>query len=107
MAGNSMSAADKDPSPLDRIVTGDEKWRFFIRPEILKSIGILETPLSPRRRFQSADEVKNASQVELKDRAQNGFQKYFNDKRWQMSIVVQGSYFEGGCGSHTHTHTAI
>ncbi|GFV92260.1 hypothetical protein TNCV_3951151 [Trichonephila clavipes] len=53
------------------------------------------------RRFQSAEEVKRASQVELKNMAKNGFQKCFEDlyKRWNKCVVAQGSYFEGWCVS--------
>ncbi|GFS85165.1 hypothetical protein TNCV_4223061 [Trichonephila clavipes] len=52
-------------------------------------------------RFQSADEVKSASQAELKDMSKNGFKKCFEDlyKRWQRRVVAQGSYFKGGCVS--------
>ncbi|GFT72602.1 hypothetical protein TNCV_974481 [Trichonephila clavipes] len=53
------------------------------------------------RRFESADEVKSASQAELKNMPKNGFQKSFDElnKRWQKCAVVQGSYFEGRCVS--------
>ncbi|GFT17934.1 hypothetical protein TNCV_4910921 [Trichonephila clavipes] len=72
---------------------------LFIRPPIRKSIGNLETPQSPYRRFQSADKVKSASHSELKDMDNKGFFKCFNDlhKQWQMSVVVQGSHFPRGC----------
>ncbi|GFS57971.1 hypothetical protein TNCV_3124611 [Trichonephila clavipes] len=45
---------------------------------------------------QSADEVKSASQAELKDMAKNGFQKCFEDlyKPWQKCVVTQRSYFK-------------
>ncbi|GFW63288.1 hypothetical protein TNCV_3477041 [Trichonephila clavipes] len=48
---------------------------------------------------QSADEVKSASQTELKDMAKNGFQKCVDDfnNRWRNCVVAQGSYFEGRC----------
>ncbi|GFV32274.1 hypothetical protein TNCV_1675601 [Trichonephila clavipes] len=48
---------------------------------------------------QSADEVKSASQAELKDRTKNRFQKCFDDlnKPWQKCIVTQRSHFEAGC----------
>ncbi|GFT33711.1 hypothetical protein TNCV_4382371 [Trichonephila clavipes] len=44
---------------------------------------------------QSTDEVKSASQAELKGMAKNGFQKCFDDlyKSWQKCVVTQGSYF--------------
>ncbi|GFX97341.1 hypothetical protein TNCV_1077121 [Trichonephila clavipes] len=53
------------------------------------------------RRFQSTDEVKIASQAELKNMAKNGFQKCFYElyKRWQKCAVAQVFYFEGGCVS--------
>ncbi|GFX18765.1 uncharacterized protein TNCV_3019231 [Trichonephila clavipes] len=43
------------------------------------------------RRFQSADEFKSASQSELKDMAEIGFQKLFDGlyKRWKKCIVTQ------------------
>ncbi|GFW14138.1 hypothetical protein TNCV_3547271 [Trichonephila clavipes] len=52
---------------------------------------------SQGHRFQSADEIKNASQTELKAMAEIGFQKCFDDpyKRWHK--CAQGSCFEGGC----------
>ncbi|GFW02084.1 uncharacterized protein TNCV_4854241 [Trichonephila clavipes] len=42
------------------------------------------------RRFQSADEIKSASQAELKDMAKNGYQKCFDDryKRWNKCVVA-------------------
>ncbi|GFX33880.1 hypothetical protein TNCV_3962891 [Trichonephila clavipes] len=59
--------------------------------------------IDPRRlsEDQSADEVKSASQAELKNMAKNGYQKCFDGlyKPWQKFIVAQGSYFEGGCVS--------
>ncbi|GFS68031.1 hypothetical protein TNCV_1362551 [Trichonephila clavipes] len=39
-----------------------------------------EENLEAGRRFQSVDEVKSASQAELKDMAKNGFQKCFDDR---------------------------
>ncbi|GFX76956.1 hypothetical protein TNCV_2258191 [Trichonephila clavipes] len=50
---------------------------------------------------KSADEVKSASQAELKDMAKIGFQKCCDDlyKQWQKCVVLQESYFEGGCVS--------
>ncbi|GFW48607.1 hypothetical protein TNCV_4241881 [Trichonephila clavipes] len=50
---------------------------------------------------QSADEVKSASQAEIKNVAKNGFQKRFGDlnKSRQKCVVIQWSYFEGGCVS--------
>ncbi|GFV46726.1 hypothetical protein TNCV_1881851 [Trichonephila clavipes] len=68
MARNSISALDKNSSLVDRIVSGAEKWCFFILSAIRKNIVNLETA---RRRFQSADEVKYASQAELEDKAKN------------------------------------
>ncbi|GFW36589.1 hypothetical protein TNCV_1955891 [Trichonephila clavipes] len=52
-------------------------------------------------RFQFADEIKSASQAELKDTAKNRFQKSFNDlyKRWQKCVVAQRSYLKEGCVS--------
>ncbi|GFV76350.1 hypothetical protein TNCV_4413291 [Trichonephila clavipes] len=49
----------------------------------------------------SAGEAKGASQVDLKDIAEKGFQKCFDYlyKPWQKCVVAQGSYFEGGCVS--------
>ncbi|GFW91456.1 hypothetical protein TNCV_3376221 [Trichonephila clavipes] len=49
--------------------------------------------------FQSASEVKSASQAELKDMGKNGFQKCFDElhKRWQKCSIAQESYLEGGC----------
>ncbi|GFV70481.1 hypothetical protein TNCV_2868271 [Trichonephila clavipes] len=48
---------------------------------------------------QSADQVKIESQAEVKDMAENRFQKCFENlyKRWQKCVVTLGSYFEGGC----------
>ncbi|GFV92669.1 uncharacterized protein TNCV_1375201 [Trichonephila clavipes] len=48
---------------------------------------------------QSKNEVKNTSQAELNDMAENGFQKYFDDlsKPWQKCVVTQGDL--SGCGS--------
>ncbi|GFT34042.1 hypothetical protein TNCV_4384891 [Trichonephila clavipes] len=65
-------------------------WVFLIRPAIRKSIDNLETPPSPRHRFQCADEVKSASQAELKD---------IGWKSDGKCLVAQGSHFEGGCVS--------
>ncbi|GFV19154.1 uncharacterized protein TNCV_3223721 [Trichonephila clavipes] len=50
-----------------------------------------------RCRFQSADEVKSASQGEWNDIAKNGFQQCFDElyKRWLKCAVAQGSYFKG------------
>ncbi|GFW37779.1 hypothetical protein TNCV_4629841 [Trichonephila clavipes] len=48
---------------------------FFIRPAIQKRIGNLEAHQSPHRRFQSADEVKSASQAELTDMAKMDYKK--------------------------------
>ncbi|GFV14973.1 hypothetical protein TNCV_1223051 [Trichonephila clavipes] len=47
---------------------------------------------------QSADEVKSASQAELKNKAKNRLLKCFNDlcKPWQKFAVPQGFYSEGG-----------
>ncbi|GFW20037.1 hypothetical protein TNCV_867431 [Trichonephila clavipes] len=56
------------------------------------------------RRFQSAVEVKSASQAELKDMGKNGSQKCFDElyKRCQKCTVAQGSYFEGRCVAGTY-----
>ncbi|GFW97675.1 hypothetical protein TNCV_685451 [Trichonephila clavipes] len=44
-------------------------------------------------------EIKSASQTELKDMAENGSQKCFDDlyKEWQKCVVARGSYFKGRC----------
>ncbi|GFY20098.1 hypothetical protein TNCV_2147911 [Trichonephila clavipes] len=101
MTGNSIAAVDKDPSLLDRIATRDEKLCFLYdlhnpREEIGNP---WKSPQTPRRQFQSEDEVKSASQAGLKEVAKNEFQKCFDDlyKRWIMCVVAQGSYLEGRC----------
>lgn len=73
-------------------------------PDLAPCDFFLFTELARRlqgRRFQSSDEVKCASQAEIKDMAKNGFQTCFDElyRRWQKCVVAQGSYFEGGCVS--------
>ncbi|GFT28446.1 hypothetical protein TNCV_428611 [Trichonephila clavipes] len=68
MKRNSISAGDKDSFLLGRIVTGDEKWGFFLyEVQSETALATWNTPRYPRRRFQSSDEVKTASQAELKE----------------------------------------
>ncbi|GFX82021.1 hypothetical protein TNCV_2572201 [Trichonephila clavipes] len=67
------------------------------RPEYLQAFRATENNekvSAAGRRFQSADEIKRASQAELQDIAKNGPQKCFDDlyKRWQKCVVAQGSY---------------
>ncbi|GFW61257.1 hypothetical protein TNCV_3377721 [Trichonephila clavipes] len=76
----------------------------LISKEFFKQRIFLELALHLQgRRFQSTDEVKSASQAELKDMAKNGFRKCFDEfyKRSQKCTVVQESYFEEGCVSAT------
>ncbi|GFX37718.1 hypothetical protein TNCV_1261551 [Trichonephila clavipes] len=68
------------------------------RPQTSRTPENIEKVSAVVRRTQSADEVKSASQAELKYMAKNGFQ---NDlyKPWQKCVATQGSYVEGECVS--------
>ena len=57
------------------------------------------------RRFHSSEEVMTATSEAVWDLPANIFQRCFlrcfqqQYKSWQMSITINGDYFEGGCGS--------
>jgi hypothetical protein len=53
------------------------------------------------RRFQSSEEVVNATRDAVREFPANMFQQCFRQlyQRWQTCIAANGDYFEGRCGS--------
>ncbi|GFU53002.1 hypothetical protein TNCV_1142911 [Trichonephila clavipes] len=95
LVGNLISAVAKDPSLLGRIVTGDERWRFYTIPQQSKKHRQRGNNHYLRNQKFRLEE-KSASQAELQVITKNGFQICFDDlyKQWEKCIFAQGSYFE-------------
>ncbi|GFS54357.1 hypothetical protein TNCV_4808651 [Trichonephila clavipes] len=71
------------------------------RPQTSHTAENIEKVSVAGHQFQSAESASQAELNELKDMAQNGIQKCFDDlyKRWNKCVVAQESYFKGGCVS--------
>ena len=61
VAGDLISAVDKDPSLLGRIVIGDEKWCFLYDPQSKRA--------SATQKFHNLHGNKNFAKIALKERS--------------------------------------
>ncbi|KAJ4442216.1 hypothetical protein ANN_12082 [Periplaneta americana] len=65
ICGDLISSADDDPTFLNRIITGDETWRFLYDPQLKRQSATWKTPLSPRQKKPRQDRSKGKVMLEL------------------------------------------